>query len=350
MAHISAALARQQGIKLLLWAPPGLRNPDVDDAVTQAEEAWLKALMGSGGISHRLRTRPVAGVFSAVKLLRLLRSAYRRHDSVSLRHINWLQCALPLPADGKPALVTVLGNDMRLLRLPGMRAMLRHALRGRRVAICPNADWMRPELELAFGDMAMVRTVPFGIDPRWYALERRFEENAAPKWLCVSRLTAEKLGSLFDWTAPFFLSSGTELHLLGPMQEHIDLPPWVHWHGPASPDALCETWFPQAQGLITLSRHAEGRPQVMLEAMASGLPIVASRLPAHDDLLREGGGVLCGTAAEALAALEAMSDSRENRSLGQRGRTRMRDELGTWDDCAQRYIALYRELLGGPDT
>jgi glycosyltransferase involved in cell wall biosynthesis len=88
----------------------------------------------------------------------------------------------------------------------------------------------------------------------------------------------------------------------------------------------------------------------MLEAMASGLPIVASRLPAHDDLLREGGGILCGTAGEALAALEAMSDSRENRLLGQCGRTRMRDELGTWDDCAQRYIALYRELLGGPDT
>lgn len=350
MAHISAALARQQGIKLLQWAPPGQRNPSVDDASTPAEAAWLKALMRHGGISHRLRTRPLAGMFSAMQLLRMLRSAYRRHDSVDLRHINWLQCALPLPADGKPALVTVLGNDIRLLRLPGMRMMLCRALRGRKVAICPNADWMQPELEQAFGDVAMVRTVPFGIDPRWYTLERRFEDSAVSKWLCVSRLTAEKLGALFDWTAPFFSNGGAELHLLGPMQEQIDLPSWVHWHGPVSPDTLCETWFPQAQGLITLSQHAEGRPQVILEAMASGLPIIASRLPAHDDLLGDGGGILCATAGETLAALKAMSDSRENRLLGQCGRTRIQGEMGTWDDCAQRYITLYRELLGGPDT
>lgn len=350
MAHISAALARQQGIKLLQWAPPGQRNPGVDDVATPAEAAWLGALMLRGGISHLLRTHPVAGVFSAVKLLRMLRSAYRRHGSVDLRHINWLQCVLSLPADGKPALVTVLGNDMRLMRLPGMRMMLRRVLRGRRVVICPNAGWMQPELEQAFGDIAMVHTVPFGIDPRWFAVERRFEENAVPKWLCISRLTAEKLGPLFDWSAPFFSNGGAELHLLGPMQEQIGLPPWVHWHGPVSPDALCETWFPQAQGLITLSQHAEGRPQVMMEAMASGLPIIASRLPAHDDLLGDGGGIPCATAGETLAALAAMSDSRKNRLLGQSGRARMQSEIGTWDSCAQRYIALYYELLGGPDT
>jgi glycosyltransferase involved in cell wall biosynthesis len=276
----------------------------------------------------------------------MMRSAYRRHDRIDLHHINWLQCALPLPSDGKPALVTVLGNDMRLLRLPCMRMMLKRALRGRRVVICPNADWMRPELARTFGNVAMVRTVPFGIDPRWYAMARRFEESSVSKWLCVSRLTAQKLGSLFDWTAPFFARGGAQLHLLGPMQENIDLPPWVHWHGPASPDELCETWFPQAQGLITLSQHAEGRPQVMLEAMASGIPIIASRLPAHDDLLGQGGGILCATAGETLAALNAMSDSRENRAVGQVGRARVREELGTWDDCANRYATLYRELLG----
>lgn len=325
--------------------------PGVEDASTPEEAAWLRELMQQGGISHRLRTRPLLGTPSAIKLLRMLRSTYRRNSGVDLHHINWLQCALPLPLDGKPTLVTVLGNDMRLLRLPGIRTMLRRALRGRAVAICPNADWMRPELEQTFGDVATVRTVPFGIDPRWYRLERRFDEGTARKWLCISRLTKDKLGPLFEWTAPFFSKGNAELHLLGPMQEQIDLPPWVHWHGPVTPDNLCETWFPQAQGLITLSQHAEGRPQVMLEAMASGLPVIASRLPAHDDLLgKEEGGVLCATAEETLIALKDMSNPQENTLLGQRGRVRMQNEMGTWDDCAERYIAIYRELLGVSNT
>jgi glycosyltransferase involved in cell wall biosynthesis len=126
------------------------------------------------------------------------------------------------------------------------------------------------------------------------------------------------------------------------MQENVELPSWVHWHGAASPGDLCENWFPIAQGLITLSRHAEGRPQVMLEAMASGLPIVASRLPAHDDLLGSGdGGILCDSAIETLAAIGALLEPAFNRSLGERGRARARADIGTWDDCAGRYAMLY---------
>ncbi len=70
------------------------------------------------------------------------------------------------------------------------------------------------------------------------------------------------------------------------MQEQIEIPAWVHYHGPATPEMLCREWFPRTQGLISLSQHSEGRPQVMLEAMAAGLPIIASSLPAHEDLLR----------------------------------------------------------------
>jgi glycosyltransferase involved in cell wall biosynthesis len=108
---------------------------------------------------------------------------------------------------------------------------------------------------------------------------------------------------------------------------------------------LRDTWFPQAHGLITLSQHAEGRPQVMLEALASGLPIVASRLPAHDDLLAGGeGGILCDDATATQAALAMLADATTNRALGARGRARMQATIGTWDDCAERYVAMYRQL------
>lgn len=347
--HLADALGRQGAISLRMWSPVGEAGPGVGFDVRPGEREWLAQLMASGGIAHLLRSNPVAGAKSALHLMRSLRQVYRRNADAAVYHVNWLQNALALPPGTQPLLVTVLGTDMQLLRLPGMRMLLRHAFRGRPVAICPNAGWMVPELEAAFGDLATVRLVPFGIDPRWYALERRFESNPVPKWLCVSRITANKLGTLFEWTSPFFANGKGELHLFGPMQEQHPLPEWVKWHGPASPDDLRETWFPQAHGLITLSRHAEGRPQVMLEAMAAGLPIVASRLPAHDDLLAEGdGGVLCDSEEATLAALEGLADPAPNRALGIRGRARMQADIGTWDDCAARYVGLYRELREQP--
>lgn len=345
MRHLVDALSRRADIALDVWAPRGEAGPGVRFDLAPGEGEWLARLAQAGGIAHLLRQRRVQGVRAALRLLSLLRNAYRRHASADVLHVNWLQNALPVPAGAAPPLLaTALGTDMQLLRLPGMRWRLRRAFRGRPVVLCPNAEWMVPVLERAFGDVAQVQYVPFGIDPRWYVLERTLDA-ATPKWLCVSRLTQGKLGPLFEWTAPAFAGAKAELHLFGPMQESIDLPPWVHWHGPASPDALRETWFPQAHGLITLSQHAEGRPQVMLEALAAGLPIIASRLPAHDDLLRDGdGGVLCADARSTLAAIDALAEPGANRALGERGRQRMRTTIGTWDDCAARYAALYREL------
>lgn len=339
------ALARRDDLALSTWSPPGPLPGNVARATTADDDAWLQRLMDDGGIAHLLRGHRIRGVSAAASLLLRQRRAYARSEA-GLFHVNWLQNALALPRDRRPALVTVLGTDMQLLRLPGVRRLLRRRFRNRPVAICPNADWMLPELEAAFGDVATVRLVSFGIDPCWYRLERRFEASLVPKWLGVTRLTRGKLGPLFEWTEPAFANGKAELHLFGPMQECVELPAWVHWHGPASPEDLCGTWFPQAHGLITLSRHAEGRPQVMLEALAAGLPIVASRLPAHEDLLGEGdGGMLCDSASTTLATIDDLSDPVLNRALGLRGRVRMQAGIGTWDDCAGRYAALYRQLL-----
>lgn len=343
--RMAEALSRRSDLQLCAWLPPGPLPANVQRSATAGDEAFLQDLMEAGGVAHLLRRHRLHGMRAAAGLLWRQQRAFRR-DSADIFHINWLQNALALPRDGRPALVTVLGTDMQLLRLPGVRIALRLAFRGRAVAICPNSEWMLPVLGQAFGDLATVQCVPFGIDASWYRVERRIEGELIPKWLCVSRLTRDKLGPLFDWTEPAFAHGRAELHLFGPMQEQVELPAWVHWHGPVSPEQLCGDWFPTAQGLITLSRHAEGRPQVMLEALASGLPIVASRLLAHDDLLGSGeGGILCGSKTETLDAIAHLADPYANRVLGQLGHERMQSAIGTWSDCAERYVTLYQHLL-----
>lgn len=342
--HLADALARRADLQLSLWAPPGDSHPALQRVSSDSESRFLTCLMDDGGIAHLIRSRNPRALTAIFGLLRGLRQAYRRSD-VDLYHVNWLQNALPLPDDGRPALVTALGTDMQLLRLPLVRTLLRRVFSRRPTAICPNAQWMVEPLQAAFGDVAQVQAVPFGIDPQWFASTRQ-PDPQHPKWLTVSRLTRAKLGPLFEWGEPLFRGQPRELHLFGPMQEQISLPDWVHYHGPATPQQLCQTWFPQAHGLLTLSEHAEGLPQVILEAMAATLPVVASRMPAHASMVEHGrAGWLCDSPADLAQALQQLEQPDCNRQHGELSRQRCLTEIGTWDDCAQRYQSLYRQLL-----
>ena len=156
------ALARQ-GAKLKLWAPPGKLPSGAVSALADGDALFLKELLSRGGIAHLLRQRPWAGAWAGYQLLRRIRSASRRATDCEVYLINWLQNALSLPDDDRPAIVTVLGSDYALLRLPGICAALRRQFRRRRVLLAPNAGWMTPHLQSLFGDVAQVDAIPFGV-------------------------------------------------------------------------------------------------------------------------------------------------------------------------------------------
>lgn len=341
IADLVAALPGE-GVSVKLWAPPGPLPTEVEAATTAEECNWLDRLAEDGGIASRLRAGPIAALPPAFGLLRLLRRVYRR-ETFDVAHVNWLQNAIPLLGTRHPVVIGVLGSDFGLLRMPGMATLLKSVLAGRRAILAPNAPWMGTRLQALFGNVATVRPLPFGVAPEWFSVERRLPLQGAP-WLAVTRVTKAKIGDLFDWGAGLF-DAHRPLVLLGPMQEDMPLPVWVDYRGATHPEALRNEWFPQAAGLITLSRHDEGRPQVMIEAMAAGLPIIATNLPAHRDLvLRDINGWLIDSREELPAALDDLSDPDRNRRAGAAARDKARREIGDWQDAARRFRAAYREV------
>ncbi|NJD25008.1 MAG: glycosyltransferase [Betaproteobacteria bacterium] len=349
---MAAAIGASGNVDLSLWAPPGTLPDHVASALGAGDAVWLKGLAESGGIAHLLRRRPLAGCLAGIRLVRRLNRAcvdFAGSRRSTVAHVNWLQNALSLRGTGLPALITVLGSDLGLLRLPGMTALVRSALRGRRAILAPNAEWMLPELHRRFGDLAEVRAIPFGLHERWFAVERQPGASASGDWLMVSRVTRAKLGRLSDWGHALFGDGRRRLHLIGPAQESIDLPAWAIRHGPATPEVLAREWFPRVQGLLTLSTHDEGRPQVMMEAMAAGLPVVATDLPGHCDLVRDGQtGFLVRSVAEAETAMARLDDSALNMTMGAAARDWATAEIGSWPDTAGQYCRAYAELLGRP--
>ena len=344
IANLAAALAQREEVSLSLWAPSGDLPDETVSATTQADKNFLEHLSERGGMAHLLRTRKTMALGTATELMLRQSRALRRHKP-DVAHINWLQNALPLWGTTTPALITVLGTDFALLRLPGMMLALRSVLRQRKAILAPNAEWMADELERSFGDVAEIRPIPFGVDNSWFDVVRQQSPQSPRHWLAVTRLTKNKVGDLFCWGEGLF-GNNRRLHLFGPMQEQMEIPEWVDYHGPTHPAELLHDWFPKACGLITLSRHDEGRPQVMLEAMAASLPILASDLPAHRDFIRhKETGWIASSRKEVVQGLDWLENPECGTRVGSTAHAWVLEEFGTWAHCASRYLEAYQDLL-----
>lgn len=96
------------------------------------------------------------------------------------------------------------------------------------------------------------------------------------------------------------------------------------------------------------TEYREGIPRVLLEAGLAGVPIVASRMPGCDDVVREdwNGKLVAPRDPRALAAsiLDLLQDSTRAKTMGQRSINVVRKEFDL-NVVADRYAELYTQLL-----
>ena len=122
----------------------------------------------------------------------------------------------------------------------------------------------------------------------------------------------------------------------------VELPGWV---GGEEKEALLRSAW-----AVTLPSHAEAMPMSVLESMAAGLPVVATRVGGVPSAVEEGvSGLLVAPRdrqglGQALAAV--LQDARLRRSLGQAARTRAATEFSA-GVVIPRIEALWRRLAPG---
>ncbi len=104
----------------------------------------------------------------------------------------------------------------------------------------------------------------------------------------------------------------------------------------------------RAADIFVLPSLWEGMPNAVLEAMAAGLPVIASRVEGCGQLIephQTGLLVPPGSTADLTAALAlTLSDSDQAKEMGISAQRHVMSEF-TWETVASRYADLYRQLV-----
>jgi glycosyltransferase involved in cell wall biosynthesis len=102
-----------------------------------------------------------------------------------------------------------------------------------------------------------------------------------------------------------------------------------------------------ALDLLVLPSFTEGMPNVVLEALAAGVPVVATKVGGTPEVLTGSCGRLVppgDPAALAVGVLDVLMDEARRRRMGQRGQERVRKHF-TFDTQAEHYLGLLKELV-----
>lgn len=119
---------------------------------------------------------------------------------------------------------------------------------------------------------------------------------------------------------------------------------FVRFHGVLGSPALRSLY--ESSHVFVLPSRSEGLPMALLEAMAFGLPVVATRVGGIPDVIEDGESGLLIQPAETGELTDALrrltSDARLRERLGKQARARV-DEVASAEIVAERWRTIYSE-------
>lgn len=189
---------------------------------------------------------------------------------------------------------------------------------------------------------------PLGVDVANYNPEREQREGKPFTILCVGRLTPAKgqhilieaCAALRDWGRDFRLvmvGAGPDEQSLRASVAQLRLEQQVVFTGALNQDEVRARY--RDSDVFALPSFAEGIPVVLMEAMASGVPCVTTRITGIPELIRDGidGLLVTPSDAQELADTLAMlmDDLDLRRELGEAGRVRVGEHYNLSDNVAR---------------
>jgi glycosyltransferase involved in cell wall biosynthesis len=256
---------------------------------------------------------------------------------------------------GVPYVLSLRGGDVpgaepSLSAVHRLLTPIRRAVMKSSVAIVANSKGLQKMAEGA--DPFPVHVIPNGVDTNFFRPPAgQTDRRPTPlQILFVGRFQHQKnLSFLLEQLARLQPKS-FELHLVGdgPQKkelkkraEALGLTDLITWHGWVSRAELPAIYH-SADCLINPSLY-EGMPNVVAEAMACGLPVVASNVAGNNDLVRNGknGFLFESNDPDGLIAAVTRLNDAHLRLRFQECARKAALELLSWENVATRYVELF---------
>jgi glycosyltransferase involved in cell wall biosynthesis len=329
-----------------------------------APRHWQRLAHVPGGIPVALRSTPLLYLLLPGFLFCLFVACWRAAGEVDIIHANWsvngVVAGIVARLRGIPLVTTLRGEDVgraehsRLFRwllkqclkmssqVITVSTALQEQVVGRfpawagKVGVIHNGiNRALLDQKIVQGERGVLNVVTVGsLIPR---------KNVSTLIRALQRLPDLKAVQLV------IVGDGPEREELECLTSELGVESSVSFTGPVPPGDVVR--YLEAADALVLCSLSEGRPNVVLEAMAAGIVVVATAIQGVTEIIDDGkSGLLFepDNAAALATQLEKLRKEPDLRlRLAEEARSWIRDQNLFWDSTGDQYQAIYRECVGG---
>ncbi len=359
--------ALKQQLQVSVLAPASTKKIDADwmqryglQLFSYAPQKWQILAQHAGGIPAAFRQHPIASrLLLPLFLMSFVFAIWRISKHADVLHANWLVVGfltgLMAKLRSKPCITTLRGSDLNNIETSRFKQwMLKHVLSSHAYVVCVGQEMTQQIRRLAADQQHKVYTIANGVDADLLHMPIH-KPSTSIQFLGVGSLVPNKAWHLaiealaelkdFDWQLSL-IGEGAEKAKLEALAAHLGCADRLTLLGACAPDTLLH-YYQQADVMLLCS-YREGRPNVVVEAMAAALPVIASAISGVRELIEhEQQGFLFANHDVAVLRMYMrclMNDPDLCMTMGAKGRARIL-ELGlSWQACAQQYQNLYQNM------
>jgi glycosyltransferase involved in cell wall biosynthesis len=356
--------------KVTVLTPDGpfedIPNPSSYELVRfrYAPKRWQKLAHGSGGIVAALSQKHLSCLLIPVLLCSSLVVSCWYAFRADILHANWsingVVAGIAGRITGKPVVITLRGSDVNLMHTSLLMRKLVHFCLYLGEIIVTVSPSLKRIIEEEFPSYCnKIKVIPNGIDEIFFHHRKKSPEQ--PEKVCflyAGNLTEGKgvhlilaaLASLttVNWSLDI-IGDGPEREKLVEYSQRSALGSKVIFHGAVAPEEV--PVFLQKADVFVFASFSEGRPNVVLEAMAAGVPVIASAIPAVLDLIEDGKQGLIFPVGDEKRLSELMehiiTHPGERYVMGGRAREFIISQGFSWQKTGQQYADIYTHAVCG---
>ena len=320
-----------------------------------------------GGIPAAIQSSKLNLILVPLFLITMFFKCFIEARNVDLIHANWSVCGfiggLVAKIYAKPIITTIRGEDGNKAQTSIVfKLLLKLTVHYSSFVVCVSQNLVEKVKLISKNKDSNILFVPNGIDRNLlkFNLEKSLSEEAKEELnlVTVGNLTSNKNVSLVIKAVREIIAQGNNIKLniigdgpkrieLEKLVQRYDLVRHIKFHGSLHPKNVYDLIGKST--IFVLSSFREGRPNVLLESMAIGTPIIASNIEGVLELIEDGKSGLLFDPTSYTQLTQCIntlcSDKKLQNYLSLNAQQYIKKNNLYWEQSASIYSELYKTVL-----